>query len=82
LIPNIKRAPKHGETESISTLIASHNKCKLPQITWSILHANISNHEERKYIEARDAGTGGQEGAAAPLPFTRRGKGGKGALSI
>ena len=31
---------------------------------------------------SRDAGTGGgQEGQAPPLPFTRRGKGGKGALS-
>jgi hypothetical protein len=30
----------------------------------------------------RDAGTGGQEGQPPPLPFARRGKGGKGALSI
>ena len=30
---------------------------------------------------ARDAGTGGG-GQLPPLPFTRRGKGGKGALSI
>ena len=30
----------------------------------------------------RDAGTGGQEGQPPPLPFTRRGKWGKGALSI
>ena len=30
----------------------------------------------------RDAGTGGQEGQPPPLPFTRRGKGGKGALSM
>ena len=32
--------------------LESHNKCKIPQITWSILHANIGNHEERKYVEA------------------------------
>jgi hypothetical protein len=30
----------------------------------------------------RDAGTGGQEGQPPLLPFTRRGKGSKGALSI
>jgi hypothetical protein len=30
----------------------------------------------------RDAGTGGQEGQPPPLPFTRRGKGGKCALSM
>ena len=36
-----------------------------------------------KKARARDAGTGGgQEGQPPPLPFTRRGKGGKGALSI
>jgi hypothetical protein len=34
------------------------------------------------WILRRDAGTGGQEGQPPPLPFTRRGKGGKGALSI
>jgi hypothetical protein len=30
----------------------------------------------------RDWGVGGQEGQPPPLPFTRRGKGGKGALSM
>ena len=34
------------------------------------------------YETTRDAGTGGKEGQLPPLPFTRRGKGGKGALSI
>jgi hypothetical protein len=33
-------------------------------------------------IFRRDAGTGGQEEQPPPLPFTRRGKWGKGALSI
>jgi hypothetical protein len=40
-------------------------------------------HFPKSFI--RDAGTGGgggQEGQPPPLPFTRRGKGGKGALSI
>ena len=40
------------EKQTVYKHLASHNKCKLPQITWSILHANINNHEERKYIEA------------------------------
>jgi hypothetical protein len=48
-------------------------------ITWKISRAGTS----RKLNVVRDAGTGGgQEGQPPPLPFTRRGKGGKGALSI
>jgi hypothetical protein len=36
----------------------------------------------RYVILPMDAGTGGQEKQPPPLPFTKRGKGGKGAVSI
>jgi hypothetical protein len=40
------------EKQTVYKHLESHKKSKLPTIKWKILHANIVNNGERKYVEA------------------------------
>ncbi len=50
--PKPCQSAQTASSERAHNIYISHNKSRLPTIKWKILHANIVNNGERKYVEA------------------------------